>query len=130
PLPSAPETRIYIQKVEHYHAMGGPVMTAARKTEPAIQGPWFSGLFYLVSLILLMALLAAIGKLLPWWALPVVVIGGLLSVTVVGALQLKQDQRLSEQGFLKLMALAFRQLPLLKQVLRKEEKPAEDHGEG
>ena len=105
-------------------------MTAARKTEPAIQGPWFSGLFYLVSLILLMALLAAIGKLLPWWALPVVVIGGLLSVTVVGALQLKQDQRLSEQGFLKLMALAFRQLPLLKQVLRKEEKPAEDHGEG
>lgn len=31
---------------------------------------------------------------------------------------MKQDERLSEQGFLKLMALAFRQLPLLGKLAK------------
>ena len=39
--------------------------------------------------------------------------GAILMVSVVGALQMRQDERLSERGFLRLMADVYRRLPLL-----------------
>jgi small GTP-binding protein len=104
--------------IEHYYAAGGEVMSNPRKPprESEIRSPWASGSFYLFAAVLMLALIGAAAKLLNWWMVPVVVIGGLIAVTVIGALQLKQDARLSDSSFLKLMALTFRQLPLLKQV--------------
>jgi hypothetical protein len=57
----------------------------------------------------------------PWW-LPVVILGGLLLITVVGALQLKNGERLQERSFLKLMNMAFQQIPLLGKLAGQRRK--------
>lgn len=77
-------------------------------------GPWVSGSFYLLAFLLVLAMLAVIANLVSVWVLPAVIIGGLLGLSVVGALQLRHDEGLSEQGFLKLMGLTLRQLPLIR----------------
>jgi internalin A len=78
--------------------------------------PWVSGSFYLLVVIVVFAVLLAVGRLLsPWW-LPVLIVGGLLLVTVVGAFQLKNDDKLADASFLKLLQLAFKQLPLIGRV--------------
>jgi hypothetical protein len=77
-------------------------------------GPWVSGSFYLLALLLVLAMLAIIANVVALWVLPAVIIGGLIGPSVVGALQLRHDEGLSEQGFLKLMGLTLRQLPLIR----------------
>src|SRR5664280_1298350 len=44
---------------------------------------------------------------------PIVIVGALLSVSVVGALQVRQDDRLNERGSLRLMADPLRRRPLV-----------------
>jgi hypothetical protein len=63
-----------------------------------------------------MAMLLVVGKVLSVWVLPVVIVGGLLLVTVVGAFQLRHDAKLSEKGFVSLMALTLKQLPLFSKL--------------
>ena len=94
------------------------------RPEPSRPGsPWVSGLFYLFALVVIAAVFAAVGKVLNPWALPVIIAGAILTLSVVGALQLKQDSRLTEKSFLTLMGLALRNLPLLGKVGR-----SPDHG--
>ena len=75
--------------------------------------PWVSGSFYLVALLSLLALLLAVAQVVSILLFPLVVIGGLVAVAIVGALQLRNDAKLSQKGFLELMALSFRQLPFI-----------------
>ena len=76
--------------------------------------PWSSGSFYLVAAVVMMTVLAVISENVSWYVLPVVIIGGILLITVIGALQLRQDEKLSGANFLTLMSETFKQLPLLK----------------
>lgn len=57
-------------------------------------------------------LLLVVGSVLPLWALPIVVVGVALVVSIVGVLQLRQDDRLSEIGFVRLMGDTLKLLPL------------------
>jgi hypothetical protein len=86
---------------------------AQHKADRELRGPWLSGLFYLVTLVVVVALLLTIGRLLPLWALPIVVVGAALLLAVVGAFQLRQDKRLAEKNFLSLMQMVLARLPLL-----------------
>ena len=76
--------------------------------------PWSSGSFYLVAAVVMMTVLAVISKNVSWYVLPVVIIGGILLITVIGALQLRQDEKLSGANFLTLMSETFKQLFRLK----------------
>jgi hypothetical protein len=76
--------------------------------------PWKTGSFYLVAAVIVIILLAVVSVNLPWYAVAVVFIGGLLLLAVIGALQLRSDESLSEENFLKLMIETFRRLPLLR----------------
>ena len=76
--------------------------------------PWVSGSFYLAVAVVLLTLLLVISRTVPWWAFPLVILGGLIGVTVIGAFQLRQDRALSEEGFLSLMLATLRQFPLLR----------------
>ena len=76
--------------------------------------PWRSGSFYLVTLVIILALLAVIGTYVSWYALPIVIVGALLAIAIVGALQLRQDKGLSEANFLDLMIETYKRMPLLK----------------
>ncbi len=86
------------------------------------RSPWMSGSFYLIVFIVIIAALSVAGRLLPLYALPIVLMGGILALSTIGAFQLRQDERLSEENFLKLMALSFKYLPWLK---RKDAKSNE-----
>jgi hypothetical protein len=57
------------------------------------------------------AALLVIAQLLPFWTIPVIAVCSLLGVTVIGALQLRHDNRLSERGFLQLMMKTAGRLP-------------------
>lgn len=92
-------------------------VTVAKSTPPP--NPWVSGSFYLAVTVVLLTLLLVISTTVPWWAFPLVVLGGLIGVTVVGAFQLRHDSALSEEGFLSLMLATLRQLPLLRIAARK-----------
>ena len=76
--------------------------------------PWSSGSFYLLAAVVMMTVLAVISMNVSWYVLPVVIIGGILLITVIGALQLRQDEKLSGDNFLTLMGETFKQLFRLK----------------
>jgi len=76
--------------------------------------PWVSGSFYLFVVVVTGSGLLAAAKILPLIALPIIVVGAVVALAIVGALQLRNDDRLKEEPFLKLMALSFKYLPLLK----------------
>jgi hypothetical protein len=78
------------------------------------QNPWISGSFYVIAVVLLMTVLAVISANVPWYALIFVIIGGLLTIAIVGALQLRQDERLSEENFITLMIESIKRLSLLR----------------
>ncbi|MCR8560854.1 hypothetical protein KXD93_24565 [Mucilaginibacter sp. BJC16-A38] len=77
--------------------------------------PWLSGSFYLFVLIVVIITIAVIAKFLPWYSLPIIVIGSILIIGVIGALQLRNDGELSEDNFIKLMVASYKRLPLLRQ---------------
>lgn len=94
---------------------------AHRRAEQIAQGdadrdlrsPWLSGLFYLLVLVVVVTLLLTTGRLLPLWALPIVIVGAALLLSAVGAFQLRQDGRLAEKNLLSLMQMVLARLPLL-----------------
>jgi Flp pilus assembly protein TadB len=75
--------------------------------------PWAAGSFYLVVLVVTVLLLLLAGRALPLWALPIIAVAAVLIVLIIGALQLRHDERLSERNFLKLMAAVSARLPAL-----------------
>lgn len=72
-----------------------------------------SGTFYLTVVVVSVALLMVVGRVLTVWVLPFVIIGSILLVILVGAFQLRQDERLREVTFLRLMTAVLKRLPLL-----------------
>jgi hypothetical protein len=66
-----------------------------------------------VAALAVVLVFAAIARVVSVWVLPPVIIGGILTVAVVGALQLRNDSALSERNFLALMIEALKRLPLL-----------------
>ncbi|HZH90291.1 MAG TPA: COR domain-containing protein [Pyrinomonadaceae bacterium] len=84
--------------------------------------PWLSGSFYLVSYVVAIAtILGAIIVLnkygISWTTaavIPLVVIGGLLSIGIIGANQLRNDERLSDESYVTLMIESYKRLPLLR----------------
>jgi hypothetical protein len=84
----------------------------AKNIQP--RNPWLSGSFYLIAFVGVVALFIITIRLLPWYAFPIVIIGGILALSVIGAFQLRQDGQINENNFLKLMALSLKYLPLLR----------------
>jgi|GEM_PF-3520563 len=86
---------------------------SSHRQSRTLRTPWVSGTFYLVCVIAVIAVLLVAGRVLPAWALPIVVIGAVVIVTTVGAFQLRQDDRIGERNFVALMGATLRHLPQL-----------------
>ncbi|MDQ7807563.1 hypothetical protein Q5425_27830 [Amycolatopsis sp. A133] len=114
----ATELHVFGSHAEEVQAVTDHLSKAlARREISRLRSPWFSGLFYLTAVVVITTLLLAVARILALWALPVVIIGAVLLISVVGALQLRADDRLSERNFVKLMGDVLRRLPL---VFRRE----------
>jgi internalin A len=91
-----------------------PKWASTAKTHSKPENPWRAGLFYLLALVVIMVVIAIISTKIHWSIVPIVICGGVVCIAVVGALQLRQDNALSETSFLSLMIQSFSRLPLVK----------------
>src|SRR5262249_33645945 len=96
-----------------------------RKVVEHLRSPWVSGTFYLVALSVAILLLLVVGEVTPLWVLPLIVVGTILLMATIGVLQLRQDDRLSERGFLRLMGDVMRRIPQVLSVGRLVRRPEE-----
>jgi Leucine-rich repeat (LRR) protein/GTPase SAR1 family protein len=94
-----------------------------------VKSAWANGSFYLFVFVVVVAGIGFLGKQLSFPVFCVVVIGGILFVPIIGALQLRQDDRLQEENFLELMKLTIGQLPLIGNILGKVLNPSDNSQE-
>ena len=87
-------------------------MTKERKQKN--NNPWLAGSFFLTVFLVVMTTFAVISKVVEWYVLPIVFIGGLLSIPIIGVFQALNDSTLSEKGFLTIIIESYKSLPLLK----------------
>jgi GTPase SAR1 family protein len=83
-----------------------------------VKSAWANGSFYLFVFVVVVAGIGFLGKQLDFIVLCVVVIAGVLFIPLIGALQLKQDDRLKDESFLALMKMVIGSLPLIGNPLR------------
>ena len=81
--------------------------------DAGLHNPWISGSFYLTSVVLIGGILVALAKTIGIMMLPIATASIVLIVSVIGAFQLRQDARLTEQSFLKLMLMTLKRVPFL-----------------
>jgi hypothetical protein len=75
--------------------------------------PWLAGSFYLFSIISVIVCLRVVaGPLHPIW-IPIVVISGILSVTLIGVMTLRTNEQLKDRPFVELVRLVISSLPRL-----------------
>ena len=85
-----------------------------------VKSSWANGLFYLFIFVVVVALLGWVSKMAEFTTLIVIILAGLLAVPMIGALQLRMDQRLSEKSFLTLIRMVITQLPLISNLFKKK----------
>jgi hypothetical protein len=97
---------------------------AMRPGQLSSRSPWMSGSFYLACIVVVGALFLVMARTVNVLVLPLVLIASILGVSVVGAFQLRNDEKLKDKPFIELMRLAFNHLPLL----RRREEPEHKSG--
>ena len=96
------------------------------KPSPPVKSSWANGLFYLFIFVVVIFLLTWAAGQTSFYVLVLIILGGLLFIPLIGTLQLRQDERLSEKSFLTLMKLVLEQLPLIKGLLPTQSKREEE----
>jgi hypothetical protein len=85
---------------------------------PKIKSAWANGSFYLFLFVVVIAGIRYLAGTLTLLNLVAIVITGIVFIPLVGALQLRQDDRLSDQNFMELVKLAIAQLPLIGNIFK------------
>ena len=93
---------------------------------PTRRGPWLSGSFYLIAMLVIGVLVVFAARLVHPAALPVVILGAVFAVSVVGIFQLVQDGALSEKTFSNLLLVALRSFAWFTDKLRKPARPEDE----
>ena len=90
-----------------------------------VKSAWANGSFYLFCAVVIAAIIGFLGNQLSFPVLCLVIIAVGLLVPIIGALQLKQDDRLKDETFLSLMKIAITGLPFIGKRLEKALNPAD-----
>lgn len=91
------------------------------KKDPPIRNKsaWANGSFYLFTFLVIIVSLGVLAKSVPFYTLALIIIAGVLFIPIIGALQLRQDNRLREKTFMELIRLVINQLPLIGSIAKK-----------
>ena len=98
--------------------------STSEKSVESKNNPWISGSFYTVNYAVVIAGFIA-ASYVNAWALPLIAVGTLLTVGVVGAQQLRNDAQLSQKNFMELMLESYKRLLLLR---RSDGMPPQEEG--
>jgi internalin A len=77
-----------------------------------------NGMFYLFVFVVVFCLIAFFGGSLPFHYLALAIIGTAIFIVLIGVLQLRQDNRLSEKSFVDLTKMVLEQLPLIGNIIK------------
>ncbi|MFN6536513.1 MAG: COR domain-containing protein [Nostoc sp. EkiNYC01] len=77
-----------------------------------------NGMFYLFVFVVVFCLIAFFGGSLPFHYLALTIIGTAIFIVLIGVLQLRQDNRLSEKSFVDLTKMVLEQLPLIGNIIK------------
>ena len=77
-----------------------------------------NGMFYLFVCVVVFCLIAFFGGSLPFHYLALAIIGTAIFIVLIGVLQLRQDDRLSEKSFVDLTKMVLEQLPLIGNIIK------------
>jgi small GTP-binding protein len=80
---------------------------------------WANGSFYLFLFVVVIGGIGYLAGTLKLLNLIAVIVAGIVFIPLVGALQLRQDDRLSEQNFMELLKLVVAQLPIISKISQK-----------
>ncbi len=111
------------KRAESPHERPQPAQPPQPAPKPPKDNPWISGSFYLVAALTFMVAYSVISKNLEWQAVPIVIIGGLLTVIVIGLFQLRQDDKLKDESFTDLLKETIKQIPLISKLIPDKDKP-------
>ena len=75
-------------------------------------------MFYLFVFVVVFCLIAFFGGSLPFHYLALAIIGTAIFIVLIGVLQLRQDDRLSEKYFVDLTKMVLEQLPLIGNIIK------------
>ncbi|MFQ6029094.1 MAG: COR domain-containing protein, partial [Dehalococcoidia bacterium] len=103
------------------HVRPSPPPPTPAPTQPSghqARNPWVSGSFYLFAVVILTGLVVGVSLLFSPYFLAAIIVPVVLLLMIVGAFQLRQDERLSDQSFLKLMGMSLEKLPLIGKLFR------------
>ncbi|MCP4651517.1 MAG: tripartite tricarboxylate transporter permease, partial [PVC group bacterium] len=81
-----------------------------------IRSAWANGSFYLVTFLSVGVFISILLDKFHWTILPAVLIPGILITLVIGAFQLRNDNKLSQKKFMVLIKDVFKQLPLIRKI--------------
>ncbi len=92
----------------------------SEKTSASAQGnhkttPLKATWFYLFIIVIIMGLVAFISQYVSWYALLVIVVAGLITPILIGALHALNEGSLSEKGFLEVVRESYKILPKVSQ---------------
>lgn len=104
------------------------IIQGRKENKPIVRSAWANGSFYLLTFAVVIAGLGVLANTVPWYALAAILIAGILFVPLIGFLQLRQDDRLSEKSFGELMKLVVGQLPLIKNLTGQAKQLPEGEG--
>jgi hypothetical protein len=91
--------------------------TPAARPKSASADPkssWANGLFYLFVFVVVVALVGFFASQFSLATLIVVILAGMIAVLLVGVLQLKVMNNITDKSFIELIGLVVKQLPLIR----------------
>jgi Leucine rich repeat/Leucine Rich Repeat len=89
------------------------------KRKKGIKSSWANGLFYLFMFVVVIGLIGYFAGKLPPLNLLIVVMSGILFIPIIGILQLRNDEQLSDQSFTEVMIKVIEQLPVVGDIIGK-----------
>lgn len=107
--------QLYIEQTSR----GGNVLDNKSEQNAKKNNAWSNGLFYLFTFIIVITGLGVLARTIPVYLFSVVVIAGIIVIPIIGALQLRNDDRLSEKTFIELIKVFAGQLPLIDRIMNK-----------
>ncbi len=114
-----PIEKVFIQRTRD----GDNIVEDEEKKKPedsvAIKSAWANGSFFLFAFAVVIAGLCVVAKIVPPYVLSIVLVSGVVFVLLIGALQLRQDNRISEKSFMQLVGMVIKQLPLIGRLAKK-----------
>jgi hypothetical protein len=97
-------------------------------SEPGRRSAWANGSFYLFAFAVVIAGLGLLARTVSLFAFALILIAGILFVPLIGALQLKQDEQLSNKAFVALVKIVIGQLPLIRDLFKSRRLPRNSNG--